>query len=150
MRGQAFTLDLFAAFGVFLVMLLLILVMSLWVADAIVTKEKADSMGSRAMAALDYLCYGEEYTTAPYMLDGDAIDAFFAQADEEVAAELRPRWEYSLKLQWLNGTDIHVAGAEDPRAANVIAYGRIVNYRGNSTRLIMGLWEERETEYTVL
>lgn len=146
MRGQVFTLDMFAAYAIFLVMMLMITFISLWVSDAILTKDKTDGMSVQAIAALDHLCYGNEYTGAPYLMDVDAIDGFFAAGTEAVRSELRPGWNYSLKLMWPNGTLIHSAGEYDYQGANIIAYSRVVSYNDENAKLVMAVWEEKEVE----
>ena len=144
MKGQVFTMDLFIAYSIFLVMMLLISAMGLWVSNTIREKDLTDAMGARAIAGLDYLCYSDNYTYAPYKLNVSAVDGFFAQGDSAIRNELGPGWEYSLKLLWLNGTEALSAGSMDYSADKVMAYSRMVYYGGEPAKLVMSVWVAKE------
>lgn len=143
MKGQVFTMDLFTAYAIFMVMLLAISMMAFWVSSTILSKERTDDFSMGSVSALDYLCYGDDYTDAPYLMDKTAIDAFFAQSADDVRDELKPGWNYTLKLEWINGTGIHTVGDTDYTADDVISYHRYVYYNGDAAELIMMIWEVR-------
>ncbi|MCK4327104.1 MAG: hypothetical protein KAW41_01370 [Candidatus Diapherotrites archaeon] len=143
MRGQVFTIDLFTAYTVFMIVMLVITLMALWVGSAIQAKEKVDSMSLRAIAGLDYLCYGDNFTEEPYKLEKGPVDWFFSQSNAEVRDTLRPGWNYSLKLNMLNGTTMLSAGGELAKADTVVSFERLVYYNNTRSKLLMSIWEER-------
>ena len=144
MRGQVFTMDLFVAYGVFLVIMLLISAMGLWVSTTIREKDLTDAMSSKAIAGLDYLCYSGNYSYAPYQLNKTAVDGFFSQGDSIIRNELGPGWDYSMKLLWLNGTEIEAAGSYDHSADKIMSFSRLVDYDGVPAKLVMSIWMETE------
>ena len=143
MKGQVFTMDLFIAYSIFLVIMLLISAMGLWVSGTIREKDLTDAMSARAVAGLDYLCYSGEYTYAPYYLNKTAVDGFFAQGDSAIRSELGPGWNYSIRMQRLNGTDIASAGSYNYGAEKIMAFSRIAYYGGEPVKLIMAVWLPR-------
>ena len=143
MKGQAFTMDLFVAYTVFMILMLIVTTMSLWVAGTITAKESVDAMSLRAIAGLDYLCYGDNFTDEPYKLKTGEVQWFFGQSDGEIRDALHPGWNYSLKLTWLNGTTVLSAGGEMAKADTVVSFERVVYYDNNRGKLLMSIWEER-------
>ncbi|MFC2174495.1 hypothetical protein ACFLQ2_01365 [archaeon] len=143
-KGQAFTMDLFVAYTVFMIVMLVITLMSLWVGSAIHEKEEVDAMSLRAIAGLDYLCYSDNFTDEPYKLKTPEVQWFFSQSDDAVRDALRPGWNYSLELNWLNGTTLLSAGGYMSKADRVVSFERLVYYNDNRAKLIMSVWEERK------
>ncbi len=144
MRGQVFTMDLIAAYGIFMVMMLAISMMAVWVSTTMREKDLTDEMSAKAIAGLDYLCYSDEYTYAPYCLNKTAVQQFFAQGDSAIRSELGPGWNYSLKLLWLNGTEALGAGSYSYGAEKVMSFSRAVDYGGTPAKLVMAIWAQRE------
>jgi len=136
-------MDLFIAYGIFLVIMLLISAMGLWVSSTIKEKDLTDAMSAKAIAGLDYLCYSDGYTYAPYYMDKGAVDGFFAQGDAAIRSEIGPGWNYSIKMQWLNGTEIASAGSIDYSADKIMSFSRIAYYDGQPVKLVMSVWLPR-------
>lgn len=141
MRGQMFTLDLFAAYGVFMLIMLFILALSSWVAIGMVQRESTDSMMREAMTAADYLTYNGVYTTRPYELNNSSINAFFGQTSEAIADELQLSRNFSIKIIQLNSGQVRKsAGAEGTKPTMAVSLERRVIYSNQPAKLVVMLW----------
>ena len=141
MKGQIFTMDLFAAYGVFLIILLIITAMAFSTANMIVNRDKYDEMGARAIAGLDYLCYGDNFTYEPYKLKTEPVQWFFGQGSDYVYNTLKPGWNYSLQIVWANETAALSAGSKNSRAGTSISFERVVYYQGQQAKAVMVVWD---------
>jgi hypothetical protein len=141
MRGQMFTLDLFAAYGVFMLMMLFILALSSWLVIGMVQRESTDGMMREAITAADYIVYGP-YAAGPYDLDKPAIDALFAKSDDAIADELQLSRNFSIKVIQINGGVVKLeAGAEPTKPEMAIGLERRVRYQSQNAKLVVMLWQ---------
>jgi len=141
MKGQIFTMDLFAAYGVFLIILMIITAMAFSVANMIVNRDKYDEMGARAIAGLDYICYGDNFTYEPYKLKTAPVQWFFGQGSDYVYNTIKPGWNYSLRIVLANGTDALAVGSLSPTASTSISFERLVYYQGQQAKAVMTVWD---------
>ena len=142
-KGQVFAMDLVSAYGIFMLIMIFITTMSVWVAVTITEKEEVDAMSARAIAGLDYVCYGDGFADGPYNLRKAPVDTFFGLGTQGVREALNPVWNYSLELYRLDGTVVHSVGEDAPGGATEVRYNRLVYYDGDRAKLEMGVWVER-------
>ncbi len=142
-KGQIFAMDFFIAYVIFLLVMLFMTATMLSIAGSMNNKIKIDDMTKRSLSGLDYLCYGENFSYEPYHLKKDSIDWFFSQTDEEISNTLLPGWNYSLKLNDINGANIHTAGSQSFTADQSLSFERVVYYNEERGKLVMAIWDEK-------
>jgi hypothetical protein len=138
--GQIFTLDIFSAFGIFMLIMFLILIVSTWAALTAREIQLRDSMTREALAASDVLVYSPNYTTSPYRLNSTAMTAFTTMGGG-VAGVLKFSNNFSIKVVRLNDSSvIHSVGTEPRSARTVVAVERRAYYNDTDVKLIVTVW----------
>lgn len=142
-RGQVFTIDLFNAYGVFLLIMMLMMFMGLWVAGSLYDAEKNDEMHLRAMYAMDYMVYNDNLTYEPYHFRKADIDAFFSQGETGIRDTFKfGNYNYSMKVIQINGDVTKLeAGNESDSPKRAVALQRIARYDNQNAWVRVVIWE---------
>jgi len=143
-KGQIFTMDLFLAYSLFMILMLLLFVFSANIVYLMEAREFNDRIQQRIIYAEDYLVYSEKYNTEPYLFNATAIDAFFAQNDTQIRDELQfQEMNYSIQVIQLNGGVVKLeAGSVPDREETAVSLQRFVMYQSQKSKLVVTLWEQ--------
>jgi len=142
-KGQVFTIDLFNAYAIFMVVLLVLSILISQMFITMVNEKEYDEVQLAIINAQDYLCMSEKFTQMPYDFDEQEIGAFFAQTEDEIKGELNfERYNYSVKVVQINGNVVQLEAGEDAQdydRASILT--RIVRYKEQDHRLVVKLWK---------
>ena len=141
-KGQAFTADLFTAYTIFVIILLMIMGVAVWVANTLHEIEENDKMQRLAISAADYMVYSSNFTTEPYVFNKTRIDSFLSKSEGELSSIFHfENYNYTIRIEQVNRAGLIQAGNSTTEPEKAIVAERIVRYNNQNSRLVVTLWQ---------
>jgi hypothetical protein len=140
-RGQAMTMDLFAAMAVFMIVLLIVILFATSMSEAKLFNDNVYRIEGDAVAAQDYIAMGEATSNGAYVLDKAAVDAMFARSEASVGEELGFQTNHSIQIIRLSdGATVLETGSNSTFSKYSVAVDRFVVYDGQLCVMRLALW----------
>ncbi|MCD6522576.1 MAG: hypothetical protein J7K68_02420 [Candidatus Diapherotrites archaeon] len=142
-RGQLFTLDLFNAYAIFLVVMLIITLLIASVFSMSASKQQYDELLKVVLHAEDYLTYSSDLNDVPYKFNKEKIDTFLALPDDTLRDKLGIYgYNYSIKITQIVGNTVRAEAGTDTNDYDMaVSLSRVVMYDNTECLLVVKVWK---------
>ncbi len=146
-KGQVYTMDLFAALSVFMLIMFMVMSFAGWLATMKEFNRQMFELERQVITAEDYITLGDEMSDEPYVLNKAAVDGLFAMSPADIIARFRfTATNYSMKLIRLNDSKpVLSSGYNSTASKSSVSIQRFAVYDNEIHALRLELWEPKDS-----
>jgi hypothetical protein len=144
-RGQAFTMDLFSALTIFLIVMFLVLLFAGWIVAMQAFNDRLFKLEGQVITAEDYITLSGDTASSPYVLNKAAVGTLFGKSQSDIITQFSfTAANYSMKIIRLNDSaTVLSSGYNSTQSEYSVAIDRFVVYDGQPSVLRVEAWQPK-------